>query len=213
MSLNIIIADDHPVTRIGVRATLLASDLQHRVREASGVGHLHALLEQHACDVLVTDLCMPGDALPDGVRMLRSLRSLYPALPIVVLTVSFNMGLLRLAHAAGARCVLSKNDPLADLLPAMRCAMKQQSYLSPSLQARCQDLGHDGEWRWQRVPLSQREAQVIQHMAEGLTLSEMAQHYGRKLNTLSRQKVVAMRKLGVESDMELIELLRSGLLE
>lgn len=213
MSVDLVVADDHPVTRIGVRAVLGNAGIGTVLAEVGTVAALVDALDTHRCDALITDLFMPGAGCPEGMRMLPFLRGRYPQLPIVVMTVSQNLGLLRLAEQCGVRCLLSKSDTVAELPAALRSALRGQTYLGSSLLARSHAFDPRGEWPWTRVPLSECEARVVLQLAGGQTLSEIAQCHGRRLNTVSRQKVVAMRKLCVDSDMELLELLRSGLLD
>lgn len=214
MSLDVIVADDHPVARIGIRMVVeRALGPACRVAEADGVDALHRLLAGRCPDLLVTDLHMPGGARQDGVAMLRQLHWQHPRLPIVLLTGSRNLGLLRRCAEWGVRCVLSKQDDVEQLVAALRCAQAGQSFLGSDLQARLQLLHPGAAWPWTLPPLSPCERTVVIEWGERATLTQIAERRRRSLNTISRQKVMAMHKLCVDSDVELMELLRNGLVE
>lgn len=212
MALNVIVADDHPVARIGIRTMLgMQRQVQCEVTEADGVDALYRLLALQPVDVLVTDLSMPGGQHPDGVAMLRQLRLRYPYLPIVLLTSSRNLGLLRCCADWAVQCVLSKQDNLEQLSAALYCALAGQAFLGNELRSRLQAIDPGATWPWPVVPLSPCERDVIRAWGQGTVLTKIAARRRRSLNTISRQKVVAMQKLFVDSDMDLMELLRNGL--
>nr|WP_267473005.1 response regulator transcription factor [Stenotrophomonas rhizophila] len=211
--MHIIVADDHPVTRIGVRTFLTNAAIGSVLAEVGDVTALVDALDRHCCDVLVTELFMPGKGLPEGVRMLPFLRKRYPQLPIVVMTASQNLGLLRFAERCGVRSLLSKSDSVTELPAAIRSALCGKTYLGSSLRARSHFFDPGRDWPRPSVPLSACESRVVLQWASGLSLSKIAQFQRRRLNTVSRQKLVAMNKLCVNNEMELIEVLRSGLLD
>lgn len=212
MSLNVIVADDHPVARIGIRTMLaMQRHVQCDVVEVGSVDALYRLLARQRADLLVTDLHTPGGQHPDGVLMLRQLRQRYASLPIVLLTSSRNLGLLRRCADWAVQCVLSKHDGLDQLGAALASALAGQAFLGNDLRARLQALDPAATWPWPLVPLSPCERDVIHEWGDGAVLTQIAQRRRRSLNTISRQKVVAMQKLFVDSDVQLMELLRNGL--
>lgn len=87
MSFKIILADDHPLILTGIRS-LIDQITPHCevIAEAYQVSDLLKLLQQHHCDLLITDFSMPGDIRCDGLVMIQQLRRDYPNLPIIVLT-------------------------------------------------------------------------------------------------------------------------------
>src|SRR5688572_11942798 len=114
MTLRIILADDHPIVRSGVRALLERNNLQV-VAEAGSTDELFTALANNECDVLLTDFSMPGGQLADGLAMLEALRGKWPKLPIIVLTMMNNPGVLSSILATGVRGLLNKSDALSEL--------------------------------------------------------------------------------------------------
>jgi insecticidal toxin complex protein TccC len=100
MTLRAVIADDHPITLMGVRAVLKSQSALKIVGEAHSVETLLDLLHQQPCELLVTDLNMPCDDQMDGLRLIQRLRRLYPDMAIVVVTMLDNLTSIR--HQAPA---------------------------------------------------------------------------------------------------------------
>lgn len=123
-NLRVILADDHPFVLLGVRSALA----EHRdiviVGEATGPARLIDLLRSVPCDVLVTDLTMPGTGgvIDDGLDLIRRIRDEWPALRVVVLTGVTNAAMLRSILSDGAVGVLSKTEALSELAAAIRSA-------------------------------------------------------------------------------------------
>lgn len=105
--LRIVLADDHPIFLIGLRAVLERDDRLSIVGEANSPQALGELLQHCACDVLVTDFMMPAEPQADGLRLIEQLRRHHPALPIVVVTMLNNAGLFHAILALGVMGLLS----------------------------------------------------------------------------------------------------------
>lgn len=201
VSTRVIIADDHPIVRAGARGITSGDVSVIVVAEASTPEELLDALAREPCDVLVTDLTMPGQQ-PDGLPMLATVRRKYPAVGIVLLTVSTNLRLLQLAIASGVKCVVNKNAAMEELPQAINAAVRGKPYIGQSLQA---DLSasHEGKRIKGISQLSPREIEVLRLIAAHRTVSEIAQQQNRSVATISHQKISGMRKLGLASDAEL----------
>lgn len=101
--LRVIIADDHPIVRIGQKVVIEASGKCKVVGEASGPDDLLVLLSTTPCDVLVTDFAMPGGRQADGYALLSLLQRQYPLMPVILVTMFANIATLRASFAQGAR--------------------------------------------------------------------------------------------------------------
>jgi two-component system capsular synthesis response regulator RcsB len=193
--IRVILADDHPVIRMGLGTIMEHSEFQV-VGEASCPGELFSLLQDVECDVLVTDYLMPGDEMPDGHRMIERVRADWPTLPLVVLTMLRNPSLLRALWASRVNALVDKTTALQDIVPALRLAASGHTFLSANYGARLAEFsGGDA--------LSGREADVLRMLVSGMSVSEIARKHGRSIKTISKQKMDAMRKLGLGTDMEL----------
>jgi len=216
---RVIMADDHPVVMLGIRALLHErSDHMRVTGEASNGGELLALLTQQGCDLLITDFSMPyEDDSGDGLPLLRRLRRDYPSLPIIVLTMIHNPALIRGMLDAGVNGVVGKVAMMKELLLAIGAVMNGRTYLCESMReytkekllprpqagTATQSAGNDP------AVLSKREAEVVRLYAQGLSITQIAEHVHRSVKTVSQQKNDAMRKLGIISNSQLYEYARA----
>jgi two-component system capsular synthesis response regulator RcsB len=201
--LRIILADDHPVVRKGVRAFLEMDPGMRVVAEAESPAQLLAAMRQAACDVVITDFGMPSADNADGLVLLRRLQQEWPGVFIIVLTLMENVGVLRSILALGIPGLVNKADSLQELPLCIGAVMSgRRPYLSTSIRAHL-ERQQTGRWSEEPAPLSPRELDVLRHFAAGMSISEIAERTGRSRKTVSRQKRSAMEKLGLESDKDI----------
>lgn len=210
MTLRIIIADDHPVVRIGARSVIESSGTGEVVAEASSSQQLLGLLASHPCDVLVTDYSMPDSTAPDGFAMISMIRRHYPLLPILMLSVSSNLAILRMVRDVGVLGLVDKGSSMDELPVAIRTVHRGMSYVSQSLRERVEATGRTTIAGDDGRPLSPRELEVLRLLSKGMTVKEIATMLNRSASTISRQKGDAMLKLALHTDAELYDYLRAG---
>ncbi|TDY53408.1 LuxR family two component transcriptional regulator [Paraburkholderia rhizosphaerae] len=211
MNLRVILADDHPFVLLGIEATLAEHGDVHVVGQATSPSSLFEVMKTTACDVLVTDLAMPnesGDA-EDGLRLIRRIRSSWPQVRIVVLTSLTNTAILRSIIAAGVLGMLNKIESMDELAAAIRSAGAGRAHVSRSvIEALTAASGETPRMSSMR-DLSPRQTEVLHMFVRGHSISEIAQHLGRDVRTVSRQKRDAMAKLGVSNDPGLFAFVRA----
>ncbi|CAI1712086.1 Capsular synthesis regulator component B [Serratia ficaria] len=198
MAIRVIIADDHPVFLLGLRAVLTNLPEEYLiVGEAHDVESLFALLASHPVDLLITDFSMPGGAAEDGVRMISRIRSGYPALPIVVITMIRDQRMLSLLAGYHVRAVLNKNSLSDELAKGLAAGgEKGEPYFSEMFRGT-----PAGEH------LSGKELEVLKLLGQGLSVNDIAGRLFRTKQTISAQKISAMKKLGLTNDAELYRFL------
>ncbi|WP_372015517.1 response regulator [Pseudoxanthomonas sp. 10H] len=202
--LRVILADDHPVVRGGVRALLEQAGGIRITAEAATAGELFAAVSRGDGDLVLTDFSMPGGDAADGLSMLGRLRAHWPELPVVVLTMAGNTAVLRTILEAGVLGLLNKSDALTELAMAIHAASQGRRYVGTSIRALLEPASPG---------LSQRETEVLRLFASGLTVSQIARRLNRSVKTISRQKTDAMAKLGLRSDLDIYAYARqNGLL-
>ena len=210
MSLRIIIADDHPVVRIGTRAVIESSGVGRVVGEADSAQALMTLLANQPCDLLVTDSSMPGSPQADGFAMIGMIRRRHPDLPVLMLSVSSNLAILRMVLDSGVLGLVDKSSSMDELPQAIQSVYRGQPYISRSLRER---VDAAGSWRMREgdgKPLSPREVEVLRLLGTGMTVKEISLQLHKSVSTISRQKGDAMLKLGLKGDAELFDYLRDG---
>ncbi|WMJ71385.1 response regulator transcription factor [Stenotrophomonas sp. 24(2023)] len=207
MQPRIIIADDHPVVLHGVRIVLERQQMQVVASAGDGPALLSLLAQCDPgdYDVLLTDLSMPGDG-PDGAQLLQAVRTRHPALPVVVLTGVRHPDVLGGLLREGVLGLVDKTADFIELPQALRAAMAGQLHVSRGLRAHLQ--ARDLHPRREPASLSARECEVLDLLAQGLSINAIADHCGRSPKTISRQKSEAKRKLGLCNNQELFDYLR-----
>ncbi|MCW2267874.1 Transcriptional regulatory protein RcsB [compost metagenome] len=198
--LRIILADDHPIFRIGLRAVLEQIPGVQVVAEAGSPQQLMEHLQHMACDLLVTDFMMPVEQQNDGLKLLEQIRRHFPQLPILVVTMLNNAGLFRAMLALGVKGLLSKASLAQELPQAIRGIPRGTTYLATSVE---QLLLQEGDRIGAPQALSPKELEVSRLLAAGHTVNEIAVLLNRSKKTVSTQKINAMRKLGIANDAAL----------
>lgn len=201
VTLRIILADDHPIFRSGVRALLENHTNATVIAEVGSPAELIEAVEKQPCDLLITDFSMPGGQVADGLQMLGMIRRRKPDLPIIVLTMVNNGGVLKAVLDTGARGLMSKTDALSELALAVQAVSHGRPFVSSGIAHLTDDSATGGQA--DGLPtLSKRETEVLRLFASGFTVTEIAGQLNRSVKTISRQKMDAMGKLGLKNDLD-----------
>ncbi|MBL0596417.1 response regulator [Aeromonas jandaei] len=202
MSFKIILADDHPLILTGIRS-LIDQITPHCevIAEAYQVSDLLNLLQQHHCDLLITDFSMPGDTRSDGLVMIQQLRRDYPNLPIIVLTQIQNSAILQSLIQAGVKGLILKKSVINELADAIRQILIGHRYIGPTVQMLLASAGISGQGN--NNPLTPKESEVVRLLASGMSVTQVADYLHRSVKTISTQKKSAMVRLGLQSDSAL----------
>jgi len=203
-TIQVIVADDHPAVIAGLLHMLKEHRAVRVVSTCANSTELIAALGTHPCDVLVSDYAMPGGDYGDGITLFSFLRRRYPAMRIVVLTMIDNPGIIRSLLKLDIQCILSKADAVTHLLAAIHGAYAHGRYFSPSISKIVWQIDVETPISNTRA-LTTRESEVIRLFVSGYSVNEIAAQLKRSKQTISSQKANAMRKLGVESDTDLIK--------
>jgi two-component system capsular synthesis response regulator RcsB len=208
--LKVVVADDHPVILFGAEHALLKFPGMEVVGRARQSTELVKMLQTAPCDVLVTDLAMPGGQYGDGLQLIGYLRRNFPDLPIVVLTMLENAALLKRLRELGVTSVVHKSDDLSHIGLAVQHVRRNLEYMSPSVKAVLDALRMNSGGKSDDVMLSKRELEVVRLFVSGMTIKEISEQLNRSIKTISTQKNAAMRKLGIDRDSELFQYAQSN---
>ncbi|MGG5827036.1 response regulator [Aeromonas salmonicida] len=202
MSFKIILADDHPLILTGIRSLIAQNQPGCEVvAEAHQVSELLNTLQQHSCDLLITDFSMPGDKRSDGLSMIQQLKRDYPTLPVLVLTQIHNAGILQSLIQLGVSGVLLKKAVISELSDAIRQILSGHSYIGSSVKTLLAEAGLDHYTT--SIQLTPKESEVVRLLASGMSVTQVAEHLHRSVKTISTQKKSAMLRLGLQSDSAL----------
>ena len=198
---RVILADDHRMLR-----EAFAQILAPRCDVVGAVGDGRALLTAAAelkPDIVVVDIGMP---LLNGLDAARQLKRTQPQIKIVVLTVNEDADLAAEAVRAGASSYLLKNSAAAELLQAIEEAMNGRSYITPLVAKGLVDaLARGPDESGEPALTSPRQREVLQLLAEGRTMKEIARILKITPRTVAFHKYAMMKQLGVRSTAELVK--------
>jgi len=209
---RVMLADDHPLVRAGVRRVLEGVQGLEMVGEAgSGVETLKVLRELQP-DVLLLDLNMPDG---DGFSVLREARSVAPDAHIIVLTMHAQPEYITRAVREGANGYLLKDLAVQDLVAAIDAVTTGGSFFSERAQrALANSLRAGGGEDSPLARLTGRERDVLVSVARGLTTKEIAAQQNISARTVETHRANLMRKLDLRSVALLTQLaIREGLIE
>jgi len=209
--IRVLIADDHPIVRQGLRQILSRiSDMKVAGEAINGQETLNQI-RTGEWDVLVLDITMPGRS---GFDILKQLKHEQPDLPVLVLSIHAEEQFAVRALKAGASGYLTKENAPDELIKAIRKVVSGGKYISRSL-AETLAFGLDTDAaRPQHNALSDREFQVMQLMANGKTLAEIAEELSLSAKTVSTYRSHLLEKMNLKTNAELIRYaLEHGLIE
>jgi two-component system invasion response regulator UvrY len=199
--LKILIVDDHPVFRRGVKQIIQETpDLIVAGEAANGQ---EALLEAETgdYDVVLLDITMP---VRNGVDVLADLRQRRPTLPVLVLSMHPEEQYAVRALKAGAAGYLTKESAPEELVVAIRKLSAGGRYVSVSLAEHLASMVQKDQQPLPHETLSRREYQVMCMIASGKTVSEAAEELALSVKTVSTYRARIMEKLGMRNNAELI---------
>lgn len=209
--IEVVIVDDHPVVRAGIRQILAATA---DVRVTAEFASAEELLDQLCalrCDLLLLDIRLPGI---DGLEALRRIQRLRPGLPVLVLSIYAEEQFALRALKSGAAGYLAKESAPEELLRAVRRVAAGGRFLSASF---AEKLALDFGGRADRLPhekLSDRELQVLCLLAGGRSQAEIARLLGLSAKTVATYRSRIGHKMGLSTTAELIAYaVRNGLCE
>lgn len=210
---NILLADDHNIVRQGLRALLQSEPHFRLIGEASDGIEAVRLAERLKPDVLITDVMMPG---LNGLEVTRQVTKMLPRTRVIILSMYTNDAYVLEALKNGALGYVLKDSQAADLIQAVKEVLAGNRYLSPPLSERALELYLR---KVESVPedpyelLTSREREVLQLVAEGRTSAEIAGRLFISPRTAEGHRANLMRKLGLQTNADLIRLaLKRGIL-
>ncbi len=198
--MRILLADDHPVVRQGVRKILADAFPGAAFAEAADAAQV---LELHAAarlDAVVLDLSLPGAT---GLDLLKQIRRLDPRTAIVVFSMYPESEYAVRALKAGAAAYLGKDSPPSELVEALRHALAGARYIPASLSQQLARTPAEPADDCRHQRLSDREYQVLTLLASGKTVSEVAAQLTLSVKTVSTYRGRILEKMRMKTNAEL----------
>ncbi len=222
VNTRVMLVDDHDVVRTGLRELLRTeSDLEVIGEASNGFEAIEALRDIRP-DVVLMDLTMP---VMNGLEATRIISEKYPDCLVLALTAHEDKEYFFEMLAAGAKGYITKQAASEELISAIRSVAAGHVYLQPALARWLLEDYQRVVEREDRIALtmvvptelavlSEREREVLELIAEGLTTPDIAKRLELSPNTISRHRERIMKKLNLHSITELVKFaLRTGLIE
>jgi two-component system, NarL family, invasion response regulator UvrY len=209
--IRLLIADDHPIVREGLKRIIAECPDMKLVGEATDGGEAVAKCDSVKVDVILLDVSMPG---PGFLETMRRLRKEHPGVKVLVLSVHPEDQYAVRALRLGASGYLTKDHSPTELAGAIRRAFKGGKYVTESLAERLAfELEADRELLPHSV-LSEREYQVLCNLGAGTSVKETAAELGLSPKTVSTYRTRVLAKMKLNTNAELIRyVIKHGLVD
>lgn len=208
-TLRLLMVDDHPVVRLGLRHLLAEAFAGAVIQEAGSAAEALALVATATWDVVILDLTLRDGS---GLDVLKQIRGAHPRLPVLILSIHAPGQFARRALAAGASGYLTKDAVDSDLVTAVTRLLDGGRHFGPEV------LEHVAHGLRPDSPphdrLSDREYQVLRMIGAGRTVSEVAAELKLSVKTISTYRARLLEKMEMRTSAELMHYaVRHGLSE
>jgi two-component system, NarL family, nitrate/nitrite response regulator NarL len=193
-TIRLMLVDDHPLVRDGLRARLEAVPGLQVVAEADSADAAVDLAPRVAPDLVLMDIGLRG---ANGIEATRRLRALLPTLRVVVLSMHDNAEYVREALRAGAGGYVLKDSPAEEIVDAIHAVMAGDQYLSAGIASAAQR-------RCGNEVLTPREREVLALIAEGLSSRDIGERLAMGVRTVETHRTSLRRKLDLSSAAALV---------
>ena len=199
--IRVLIVDDHPLMRRGLRETLESAVGMKVVAEATRCEEVISAMRTTPCDIVLLDLSLPGRG---GLDVLKDIGREWPSIPVLIVSSYAESQYALRAIQAGAAGYLSKTTVAEELVDAVRTVVKTGGYINDAVGAELARFATRGNSGPAHNRLSERECQVLQRLVAGRSVSEIASIMSLSAKTISTYRVRLMQKLGIHTTADLV---------
>ena len=197
--IRILLADDHAIVRRGLKNIILEEYPFAEIGEVSNAEELLKKVIRENWDVVLCDLNMPGRS---GIDALKQIRQTFPKLPVLIMSMYAEDQYAIRALKAGAAGYLSKVSIHDDLIKAIQTVQRGRKFITPSVAEELAET-FNGEHDEPHRLLSDREFEVFKLLADGKTISEIANQLSLSSNTVSTYRSRVLEKMNFHSNADL----------
>lgn len=207
--IRMMLVDDHPVVRRGVRDILAESFPDAEICEVGSGAEATALIASERWDIVILDLTLPDGS---GLDVLKEIRQSQSRLPVLILSMHAAEHFARRAIAAGASGYLTKDTADSELVTAVTRLLRGGKYFGPDVLERVVLGIHPDGAGLPHERLSDREYQVMRMIGAGRTVSQIAETLGLSVKTVSTYRARVLEKMEMRTNAELTHyVVRHGL--
>lgn len=211
MMAKVLVADDHPIIREGLKQILLSHFDELRVEEACNSHEVIQQVLSTRFEVVILDISMPGR---NGLEILEYLKRTRPDIHVLILTMHAEEEYAIRALKSGASGYLTKDSDSEELILALETILQGRKYIrSETVEQLVSELNGSARKAPHEI-LSVREYQVLQMIAAGKRLTEIAEELSLSLSTVSTHRTRILDKMRMKSNAELIRYaIKTGMVE
>jgi DNA-binding NarL/FixJ family response regulator len=209
--MRVLIVDDHPVTRDGLKTAFGITDEIDVVGEAGSGEEAIKLAQDLSPDVIFMDVRMPG---MNGIQATRIIRERRPDTKVILFTIDESRASVAEAIQAGVSGYLLKDAGVTELVNAAKQAMAGKAVIHPTLTQAFIEEVQLVDRKPSEAPLSPREIEILQKVAYGATTKEVADQLGISFHTVKTHLERIFEKLGANDRAQAVAIaIRQGLVE
>jgi len=198
--IRVLIADDHPAIRKGVKLILQAEFTEIEFGEASDTSEVFKSIQQQKWDVLIMDMDMPGR---NGLDALKQLKDEKADIKTLIFSMHPEGQIAVRALRAGAQGYLAKDAADGELAKAIRTILSGKKYITPGVAEQMANQLENPENKAPHELLSDREYQTLLLFASGKTVSQIAEELSLSIPTISTYRARILEKMGMKNNAEL----------
>jgi len=205
--INILIADDHPAVRYGIRSIIQLDSRLNVVGEAANGGEVLKIVSEKPVDLVLLDLNMPGK---NGMETTRRLRRKFPAIKVLAFSIYDEQHKVLSMLKAGADGYLLKAADSNEVVKAIHAVMKGEQYISKEIADKViydvvsGNMPASNEEPAESVALSRREEEILSLLANDTSYLEIAKKLNISKRTVDTHRYNISKKLGIKSMAGLI---------
>lgn len=204
MKKRIVIVEDHPIVRRGIVQLINYEDDLETVGEAESTFIAREIIERELPDLVLVDLSLKGGS---GLELIKDIAKMYPDMKTIVVSLHDENVYAERVLRAGAKGYIMKSEATENILTAVRQVLKGQIYLSSDMQTKMLSKIADGSGKI--TPsielLSDREFEVFESVAKGMTTKNIAEELNLSVKTIETYKSHIKTKLNINNSTELIK--------
>jgi two-component system, NarL family, invasion response regulator UvrY len=198
--IKVLIADDHPVVRLGLRQILAESSDVHVGREVGSAQEVMQAVAEERWDIVVLDISLPGG---NGIELIGEIRKARPETRVLILTIYPEEQYAVRAIKAGAAGFLNKESAPERLTEALRKIAAGGRYVSAELAETLASLVAGEAQGQPHERLSDREFEILKLLASGKTVSQVADGLSLSVKTISTHRTRILKKMNMATNAEL----------
>lgn len=198
---NVLLADDHKIVRHGLKKILEDEFSDVIVGEASRDTEILEQLNKSSWDIVILDINMPGKS---GLEILKDIKASYPNLPVLILSMYPEEQFALRVMKSGASGYLRKDSAPEELVDAVKEILEGRKYISPTVMNILSDVVNKDRSIELSELLSDREYEIFMLIAQGKTVSEIAEILSLSVKTVSTHRTHILEKTKLKNNADIV---------